>query len=72
MTTGKTGWSKADSFSPLPRAQARTREEALEQARQLLKEAKRETAPHKRVKLNQAIDELVQCYKLSWKELFGR
>lgn len=67
-----TGWSKADNFSPLPRAKVRTKEEALEQARQLLKEAKGKTSQSKRVKLNQAIDGLVRRYKLSWKELYGR
>lgn len=66
------GWSKADGFSPLPRAQVRTREEALEQARQFLKEAKGKPSQHMRAKLNQAIDELVRRYKLSWKELYGR
>lgn len=67
-----TGWSKADNFSPLPRAQVGTKEEALEQARQLLEEARGKTSQNKRVKLNQAIDELFRRYKLSWRELYER
>lgn len=70
--SNKTGWSKADRFQPYPRESVRTKEEAIQQAQVLLKEIKKTPAPHKKIQIGEAIDDLRKCYKITWKELYGR
>lgn len=73
MTTGKTGWSKADGhYTGLEGGIVTTRAQALEEARRLVKKVKEAKEVRKKCLISSKIDRLVKQYCLSHKELYGR
>ena len=73
MTTGKTGWSKADGhYTGLEGGIITTRSQALEEARRLVKKVKEAKEVRKKCLISSKIDSLVKQYSLSYKELYRR